>query len=122
MVRRLLAVAAGLAAIMAVASPARAGGETAVWDGWIVGAPCAAELQVADCPLRHVDDPVLLTEAGDQIAFGFGDGTAVSDVDVDGAYGKKVRLTGRLADGRIEPVRMDLLEKSGAQKFFKGCL
>lgn len=121
MARRLLAVA-GLVAAAAVSSPALAGGETAVWDGWIVGAPCAADLRVADCPLRHVDDSVLLMEGGEQVAFRYGDGTAVSDVDVDGAYGKKVRLTGTLAHGRIDPVRMDLLEKSGAQKFFKGCL
>lgn len=117
-----LLTGAGLAAAVAVASPALAGGETAVWDGWIVGGPCAADLRVADCPLRHIDDPVLLMEGGEQIAFHYGDGTAVSDVDVDRAYGKKVRLTGPLTHGRIEPVRMDLLEKSGAQKFFKGCL
>lgn len=109
------------AAWSVVALPALAD-EAAVWEGWIVGAPCAAELRVADCPLRHIDNPVLLTDSGEKLAFAFGDGTPVSETDVDEAYGKKVRLTGAPAKGRIRPARMDLLEKSGAQKFFKGCL
>lgn len=109
-------------AAMAAFSPAFAGDDAGAWDGWIVGKPCAADLKVADCPLRHVGDPVLLMENGEQIAFRFGDGSAIGDVEVDEAYGKKIRLTGALRNGRIEPARMDLLEKSGAQKFFKGCL
>lgn len=92
------------------------------WEGWIVGAPCAAERRVADCPLHHVDDPVLLLASGEVYPFRHGDGSAVRRVDVDKAYSKKVRLTGRLSDGTIESVRMDQLEKSGERTFFKGCL
>lgn len=92
------------------------------WEGWLVGEPCAAKLQVADCPLRHVDRSVLLLESGEQLAFAWGDGHAVTPAAVDKSYAKKVRLTGDLKDGKIAPVKLDVLETSGEKKFFKGCL
>lgn len=103
---------------LALAAPAWAG----EWEGWLVGEPCAAKLQVADCPLRHVDRPVLLLENGEKLAFAWGDGLAVTSAAVDKSYAKKVRLTGELRDGAIAPVKLDVLETSGEKKFFKGCL
>lgn len=103
---------------LALAAPALAD----EWVGWVVGEPCAAKLQVADCPLRHVDRPVLLLESGEKLAFAWGDGLAVSPAAVDKSYAKKVRLTGDLKDGAITPVKLDVLETSGEKKFFKGCL
>jgi hypothetical protein len=103
---------------LALAVPASAG----EWEGWLVGEPCAAKLQVADCPLRHIDRPVLLLESGEQLAFAWGDGLAVTPAAVDKSYAKKVRLTGELKDGAIAPVKLDVLETSGEKKFFKGCL
>ena len=92
------------------------------WEGWIIGRPCATDLKVADCPLRHVDDPVLLLENGEVHAFRYGSGTPIREQDLDKAYSKKVRLTGVLAGEIIQSVRMDLLEISGERTFFKGCL
>lgn len=92
------------------------------WEGWIVGAPCADARRIADCPLRHVNEPVLLAANGEIHGFRHGAGTGVRQVDVDKGYGKKVRLTGELKEGVIESVRIDVLEKSGERKFFKGCL
>lgn len=92
------------------------------WEGWIVGAPCAASLQVADCPLRHVDQPVLLLEDGRKLAFLHGEGRSVAPDALDKAYGKKVRLTGEIRDGVLHPVKLETLEISGERKFFKGCL
>ena len=103
---------------LALAAPADAD----EWVGWLVGEPCAATLQVADCPLRHVDRPVLLLESGEKLAFAWGHGMAVTPATVDKSYAKKVRLTGELRDGAIKPVALDLLETSGEKKFFKGCL
>ncbi|MDP2030164.1 MAG: hypothetical protein Q8K12_11055 [Thiobacillus sp.] len=93
-----------------------------IWDGWIIGEPCAAAYQVADCPLRHVDRPVLLLEDGRTLAFLHGEGLNIAPDALDKAYGKKVRLTGELSDGVLQPVKLDLLETSGERKFFKGCL
>lgn len=92
------------------------------WEGWLVGEPCAAARQVVDCPLRHVDRPVLLLENGEKLAFAWGDGMAVTPAAVDKSYAKKVRLTGELNGGTIAPVKLDVLETSGEKKFFKGCL
>lgn len=92
------------------------------WVGWLVGAPCAASLQVADCPLRHVDQPVLLLESGEQLAFAWGEGLAINAVAVDKSYAKKVRLSGEVKAGVLAPVKLDVLETSGEKKFFKGCL
>lgn len=92
------------------------------WDGWIVGAPCANAYQVADCPLRHVDRPVLLLEDGRVLAFQHGEGKGVTPEAIDKAYGKKVRLSGELRQGELQPLKLDLLEVSGERKFFKGCL
>lgn len=92
------------------------------WDGWIVGEPCAAAYQVADCPLHHVDRPVLLLEDGRVLAFLHGEGESIAPDALDKAYGKKVRLTGELRDGVLQPVKLDLLETSSEHKFFKGCL
>ncbi len=92
------------------------------WEGWIVGEPCAARLQVADCPLRHIDRPVLLLEDGRALAFLHGDGRSVAPDALDKAYGKKVRLTGEVRDGVLHPVKLETLEISGERKFFKGCL
>jgi hypothetical protein len=112
-----------LVLIAALSLPlAVAADELPTWEGWIVGAPCAAGLRVADCPLRHVDDPVLLLENGEVHPFLYGDGSSIREEDLDKAYSKKVRLTGELADGLIQSVRMDLLEISGDRVFFKGCL
>lgn len=109
-------------ALLLCAGPAAHAAELPTWEGWIVGSPCAEGFRVADCPLRHVDDPVLLLESGEVLAFRYGNGTGVRPVDVDKGYGKKVRLTGKAPNGTIDPVRIDLLEKSGERKFFKGCL
>jgi hypothetical protein len=92
------------------------------WVGWIVGEPCAAALQVADCPLRHVDQPVLLTEDGRRLLFVSLEGKALSPADVDKSYAKKVRVSGELRDGVIQPIKLDPLETGGEKKFFKGCL
>lgn len=96
--------------------------ESQSWEGWIVGEPCAARLQVADCPLRHIDHPVLLLEEGRALAFVVAEGRAVSPAEVDKAYGKKVRIQGGLQDGVLQPVQIEVLEVSGERKFFKGCL
>lgn len=92
------------------------------WVGWLVGAPCAASLQVADCPLRHVDTTVLLLENGEKLGFSWGEGKAISVAEVDKSYAKKVRLTGELKAGVLAPVKLDVLETSSEKKFFKGCL
>jgi hypothetical protein len=92
------------------------------WDGWIIGEPCAASFQVADCPLRHIDRPVLLLEDGRTLAFVHGEGRSIAPDALDKAYGKKVRLSGELKDGVLQPVKLDLQESSGERKFFKGCL
>jgi hypothetical protein len=93
------------------------------WEGWIIGAPCANALRVADCPLRYVDQPVLLLENGEPRSFVQADGGSIRTQDIDQAYSKKVRLTGALQpDGAIQAVRLDLLEVSGDRIFFKGCL
>lgn len=94
------------------------------WEGWIVGKACVTEngIQVSDCPLRHVDDPVLLLEDGEVMAFRYGDGSGVRWADLDGNYGLKVRLTGTRENGMIEPVRFDALEAKADKEFFKGCL
>lgn len=112
--RRLLWVA------LLCASPALANSQN--WEGWIVGEPCAARLQVADCPLRHIDRPVLLLEDGRKLAFLHGEGRSVALDALDKAYGKKVRLTGEIRDGVLHPVRLETLEVTGERKFFKGCL
>ncbi len=109
-------VAAGAVAL----SPGGAGAEELT--GWLVGEPCAATLQVADCPLRFVDRPVLLLESGEKLAFAWGDGKAIDAVAIDKAYAKKVRLTGETRDGALVPVKLDVLETSSEKKFFKGCL
>lgn len=116
--RKFLLVA--VLALLPVALPAAEALPT--WEGWIVGVPCAADLRVADCPLRHVDKPVLLLENGEVYPFRYGGNSSIQEQDIDKAYSKKVRLTGAIADGGIESVRMDLLEQSGARTFFKGCL
>ncbi len=108
-------VAGALAAFSALA-------QAGEWEGWLVGEPCAAALQVADCPLRHVDRPVLLLESGEQLAFVWGEGQAVTAADVDKSYSRKVRLTGELKAGVLAPIKLDQLETSGEKKFFKGCL
>ncbi|AGA33346.1 hypothetical protein TVNIR_1682 [Thioalkalivibrio nitratireducens DSM 14787] len=88
-----LAIAFALLAVPAVALSA----ETIVqWEGWLVGAPCAQTLTVQDCPLRHVDASVRLLENGEALALSYGEGTAIRDVDVDQAYGKRVRVSGQL--------------------------
>lgn len=110
--RRLLSLA------LLCAAPAWA----ADWEGWIVGEPCAARLQVADCPLRHIDRPVLLLADGGKLAFLHGEGRSIAPDALDKAYGKKVRLSGELRDGVLHPLRMETLEVSGERKFFKGCL
>lgn len=92
------------------------------WDGWVVGEPCAASFQVADCPLRHIERPVLLLEDGRTFAFLHGEGTGIAPDALDKAYGKKVRLTGEMKAGLLHPVKLDLQETSGERKFFKGCL
>lgn len=107
-----------LASCFMLVAPAFAG----AWDGWLVGEPCAARLQVADCPLRHVDRPVLLLENGERLAFAWGEGQAVNAVAIDKSYAKKVRLTGEIKDGALVPVKLDVLETSVEKKFFKGCL
>lgn len=105
-------------ALAAPAGPTLAG----EWEGWVVGEPCAASLQVADCPLRHIDRPVLLLESGRKLLFVWGEGQAVDTAAVDKLYGKKVRLTGDLRAGMLFPVRLDAQEASSEKRFFKGCL
>jgi len=107
--------------ILLAARPAGAAGDER-FDGWIVGKPCVGGPQIADCPLRFVDEPVLLLEDGRYLAFVHGDAAAVKPADVDAAYGRRVRLQGTLTNGVIVPVRMDVLEVVGERKFFKGCL
>lgn len=111
-----------LLVLFALALPAAAAAEPQSWEGWIVGEPCAARLQVADCPLRHADRPVLLLEEGRALAFVVAEGRAVSPAEVDKVYGKKVRIQGNLKEGVLQPSRLDALEASGERKFFKGCL
>jgi hypothetical protein len=112
-----------IASLLALSLPAAAhAAESQSWEGWIVGEPCAARLQVADCPLRHIDRPVLLLEEGRALAFIVAEGRAVSPAEVDKAYGKKVRIQGGLQDGVLQPVQLEVLEVSGERKFFKGCL
>ena len=112
-----------LPALLALCLPAAAHAtEPQSWEGWIVGEPCAARLQVADCPLRHADRPVLLLEEGRALAFVVADGKGIAPDQVDKAYGKKVRIQGELKAGVLYPSRLDVLEISGERKFFKGCL
>jgi len=111
--RTAIAVASLLLAVPALADE---------WVGWMVGEPCAASLQVADCPLRHVDQPVLLLENGEKLAFAWGEGKAINAAAVDKSYAKKVRLSGEIKGGVLAPVKLDVLETSGEKKFFKGCL
>lgn len=92
------------------------------WDGWIVGKPCAEALRIIDCPLRLVDEPVLLLESGEVLTFRYGQDSPIRQMDLDKAYGKKVRIAGNVKEGVIQSIRMDLLEVSGERKFFKGCL
>lgn len=101
---------------------AAAGAEDALptWDGWIVGEPCAGELRIADCPLRHIDRPVLLLEDGDAVPFRYGEGTGIRDVDIDESYTMLVRITGERKDGVIQSVRLDRLEEMPDRTFFKG--
>jgi hypothetical protein len=113
-----LPILLGLALMSAL--PAFAANEG--WEGWIVGEPCAARLQVADCPLRYVDSPVLLLEDGRALAFLHGDGQGIAPDALDKAYAKKVRLTGDIKEGVLHPVKLETLETSGERKFFKGCL
>jgi len=87
-----------------------------------VGEPCADRLQVADCPLRYIERPVLLLEDGRALAFVMAEGRVASPAEVDKAYGKKVRIQGGLQDGVLQPVKLEVLEVSGERKFFKGCL
>lgn len=107
---------------MLLLAPVAYGTELQAWEGWIVGEPCAVTLRVADCPLHYVDQPVLLLENGQKLAFLSGDGKAISAEEVDKAYAKKVRLSGEVKQGVLHPVKLDLLETSGERKFFKGCL
>lgn len=113
-------LAAGVVA--ALSFPAAHAAEPQAWEGWIVGGACAEQLQVADCPLHYVDQPVLLLENGQKLAFLSGEGKAISAEEVDKAYAKKVRLSGEVKSGVLHPVKLDLLEISGERKFFKGCL
>lgn len=113
----------GLACLLATAQAAASGPEGyEQWTGWIVGKPCAANFQTQDCPLRYVDKPVLLAENGAVVDFAYGAETPIRDVDIDKSYGKKVRITGHIKNGAIQPIRLDALETSGEKKFFKGCL
>ncbi len=100
---------------------ADAAASVALFDGWVVGEPCVAQLRIADCPLRFSDRPVLLLEDGRRLAFLHGDQGIPWD-QVDKAYGKKVRMSGEIRDGILHAVRMDVQEVSGERKFFKGCL
>lgn len=112
-----------MALLLVLSFPAAAhAAESRSWEGWIVGEPCADRLQVADCPLRHIDRPVLLLEEGRALAFVVAEGVAISPAEVDKAYGKKVRIRGDLRDGVLQPVQLEVLEVSGERKFFKGCL
>lgn len=111
----------GLLGLLLIHAPlAHAASES--WDGWVVGEPCAARLQVADCPLRHIEHPVLLLEDGRTFVLLHGEGMGIASDSLDKAYGKKVRLTGEMKAGTLHPVKLDLLEASGERKFFKGCL
>jgi hypothetical protein len=106
---------------LALAAAAASADEQA-FDGWIVGAPCADRLQVADCPLKFVDRPVFLLENGEKLALVHGEGRTVGPAEIDKVYARKVRLTGEVKDGVLAPVRLDELEKSADKGFFKGCL
>lgn len=112
-----------IALLLALSFPAAAhAAESQSWEGWVVGEPCANRLQVADCPLRYIDRPVLLLEDGRALAFVVAEGRAVSPAEVDKAYGKKIRIQGGLQDGVLQPAQLEVLEVSGERKFFKGCL
>ncbi len=111
-----------LLALLALGLSITAAAEPQTWEGWVVGEPCVARLQVADCPLRYADRPVLLLEEGRALAFVVADGKGISPAEVDKAYGKKVRIQGELKAGVLQPSRLDVLEISGERKFFKGCL
>lgn len=106
--------------LMLPAMASHAAGQS--WDGWVIGEPCAATYQVSDCPLRHIDHPILLLEDGRKLAFLHGEGRNIASDALDKAYGKKVRLTGEMRDGVLHPVKLDIQESSGERKFFKGCL
>jgi len=111
---------ASLAALLLL-TPAQAG-EPQRWEGWIVGAPCAQSLQISDCPLRFISQPVLLLENGEHLLFDYGDKSPLKLSDIDLAYGRKVAIQGEQKEGVIAPARMDVLEVVGEKKFFKGCL
>jgi hypothetical protein len=111
-----------IAALALTVCSAHAHSQEQAFDGWIVGAPCAERLQVADCPLRFVDQPVFLLESGEKLALLHGEGRTVGRAEIDKAYARKVRLTGEVKDGVLVPVRLDELEKSADKGFFKGCL
>jgi hypothetical protein len=112
-----------IAAIMTAAfvSPSHAG-ELARWEGWIVGEPCVRSLQIAECPLRFVNQPVLLLENGEHLNFLYGEKSSLKHSDIDIAYGRKVAIQGEQRNGVIMPARLDVLEVTGEKKFFKGCL
>lgn len=109
-----------IALLFSVASAAAA--EPQTWEGWIVGKPCLDGPQIADCPLRFTDSPVLLLADGQHVGFRHGEAAAVKADDVDAAYGRRVRLQGRLDGDVIVPDRIDVLEATSERKFFKGCL
>lgn len=112
--KRALAFCMILAPLWASAAPQ-------TFDGWIVGRPCALALQVADCPLRHTDQPVLLLEDGGVLELIHGERGLDWD-QVDRAYGKKVRINGQILNGILRVARLDIQESTGERKFFKGCL
>jgi len=111
------------AAIMMIAfiSPCQSG-ELDRWEGWIVGEPCVHSLQIAECPLRYVNQPVLLLENGEHLNFLHGEKSSLKHSDIDIAYGRKVAIQGEQKNGVIVPARLDVLELAGEKKFFKGCL
>ena len=112
-----------IAAIMTAAAvlPSQAG-ELSRWEGWIVGEPCVRSLQIAECSLRFVDQPVLLLENGEHLNFIYGEKSSLKHADIDIAYGRKVAIQGEQKSGVIVPARLDVLELAGEKKFFKGCL
>jgi hypothetical protein len=111
-----------VATVVLAAVSACAYAQEQAFDGWIVGAPCAERLQIADCPLKFVDHPVFLLESGEKLALVHGEGRTVGPAEIDKVYARKVRLTGEVKDGVLAPVRLDELEKSADKGFFKGCL
>lgn len=114
-------VIGGLSLVLLIwAGPAGTDDALPTWEGWIVGEPCATELRIADCPLRHVDRPVLLLADGEVVPFHHGEGTGIRDVDVDESYTMHVRITGERMDGVIHSVRLDRLEEMPDRTFFKG--